>query len=378
MKFFNNPRKVVFLSRPNRFVVLCDLDGRVVKAFLPNPGRLWELLLPGVVIYLEEVFREGRKLPFTAVAVERDGHPVMLHTHTNNDVARHLIERGLVPSLKGAEIIKREVTVGKSRFDFLLKKGVRDIYLEVKSCTLFSKEVAMFPDAITERGRRHLEELSALSYGTTGSAVLFIIHCPSVEHFLPEYHTDLAFAETLLDVRKRVRIIPLAVGWRNDLSIMAEVREVNLPWKMVEREARDRGCYLLILRLRKGAAIEVGKLGTVRFRKGYYTYVGSAKRCLSKRVERHRKLRKRLFWHIDYLRSVAEFHVVLPIRTSDDLECEVAGAVKDMADGEIPGFGASDCSCPSHLFRTEGDPMADPRFHSLVLHYRMDRLFDVG
>jgi sugar fermentation stimulation protein A len=157
---------------------------------------------------------------------------------------------------------------------------------------------------------------------------------------------------------------------------MPEVREVTVPWKMVEREAHDRGCYLLILRLRKGATIEVGKLGKVRFRKGYYTYVGSAQRFLSKRVERHRRLRKRLFWHIDYLRSVAEFHTVLPIRTSDDLECKVAGAVKLVADGEVPGFGASDCSCTSHLFWSEVDPMTVPPFHSLILHYRMDRLFD--
>ncbi|MFQ5330139.1 MAG: DNA/RNA nuclease SfsA [Thermodesulfobacteriota bacterium] len=376
MKFFNNPQKAVFLSRPNRFVVICDLDGREVRAFLPNPGRLWELLLPGVVVYLEEAFREGRKLPFTAVAVERDGHPVMLHTHTNNDVAHHLIERGLIPAIEGAAIVRREVTVGRSRLDFLLRQGGKELYLEVKSCTLFNKKVAMFPDAITERGRRHLEELATLSDGQTDSAVLFIIHSPSVEHFLPEYHTDLAFAKTLIKVRKRVQVIPVAVGWSSDLSLMAGVREIPMPWKLVEREAHDSGCYLLILRLRKEAVIEVGKLGKVRFREGYYTYVGSARKSLSKRVERHRRLRKRLFWHIDYLRSVAEFHTVLPIRTSDDLECEVAGAVKEVATGEVTGFGASDCSCPAHLFRSEEDPMTAPRFHSLILHYRMERLFD--
>jgi len=376
VKFFNSPQKAVFLSRPNRFVVVCDLGGREVRAYLPNPGRLWELLLPGVTVYLEEAFREGRKLPFTAVAVERDGYPVMLHTHTNNDVAHYLIDMGLIPGLEGAAIVKREVTVGRSRLDFFLRKGKREIFLEVKSCTLFSKKVAMFPDAVTERGRRHLEELAALADGQTVSAVLFIIHCPSVEHFLPEYHTDLAFAETLLKVRKRVKIIPLAVGWRSDLSLMTEVREIAMPWSMIEREAHDSGCYLLILRLRKGVTIAVGKLGRVSFREGYYTYVGSARKSLSKRVARHRRLRKQLFWHIDYLRSVAEFHTVFPIRTSDDLECEVAGAVKEVADGEVTGFGVSDCSCPAHLFRSDEDPMTDPLFHSLILHYRMARLFE--
>jgi len=373
VKFFNNPRKGTFLSRPNRFTVVCDLDGRKVQAYLPNPGRLWELLLPGVVIYIEEASRDGRKMAFTAVAVEREGTPVMLHTHTNNDVARHLIESSLVPGLKGAEIVKREVTVGRSRFDFLLKKGGHNTYLEVKSCTLFHKKVAMFPDAVTERGRRHLEELAGLSGGGERSVVLFLIHCPSVEFFMPEYHTDLAFAETLCRVRKTVKVIPLAVGWSKNLSLLNTVRKVTVPWKEVEREAHDRGCYLFILKLTREVDVEIGRLGKVRFTKGYYTYVGSAGRSLSKRVERHRRLRKRFFWHIDYLRDVADFHTALPIRTVDDLECEVAGAVKEATDGEVAGFGASDCSCPSHLFRTADDPMLSPRFHALIHYFRMER-----
>ena len=134
---------------------------------------------------------------------------------------------------------------------------------------------------------------------------------------------------------------------------------------------------MIVLRLPEGVSINVGRLGKVDFRKGYYTYVGSAKRSLSKRIERHRRLRKKLFWHIDYLKAVAEFHVALHIRTEDDLECEVAQAVKEIADTEISSFGASDCSCSSHLFLTETDPLKSHQFHALLQYYRMDRLLDL-
>ena len=97
LRFFGSIEKGTFLSRPNRFVIACNLGGRIVKAFLPNPGRLKELLLPGATLYLEEVKDENRDLPFTAVAVEREGERVVLHTHRTNDVARYLIETGSCP-----------------------------------------------------------------------------------------------------------------------------------------------------------------------------------------------------------------------------------------------------------------------------------------
>jgi len=144
----------------------------------------------------------------------------------------------------------------------------------------------------------------------------------------------------------------------------------------VKREARDRGIYILILKLPKQASLEVGKLGKIKFRKGYYLYIGSAKRNLSRRIQRHRRIRKRLFWHVDFLRAIAEFHFALPIRTQDVLECEVALAVKDISDWEVPRFGSSDCSCASHLYGMLKDPLQSPQFISLLQYYRMDRLME--
>jgi len=374
LNLFGHTEKALFLRRPNRFTLICRINGKAVKAFLPNPGRLWELLLPGTTVCLEKTLPTKDRMPYTAVAVLRDGHPVMIHTHRTNDLAQELIERNLIPGLKGCQIIRREVPHGRSRFDFLLKKGGKEIFLEVKSCTLFGKKLAMFPDAVTERGKRHIQELAELADHSRAGVVLFLIGWPQAEFFMPEYHTDLEFSRTLLAVKDKISIIPLAVEFNEELSLTGRVRVLKIPWEIVEKEAEDRGSYILILRLPENISLEIGKLGQVPFRKGYYLYFGSAMKNLSKRIQRHRRIGKNLFWHIDYLRAHAQFHVALPIRTQDDLECEIARAGKGIAGWEVPGFGASDCSCRSHLYGMSEDPLKSVKFISLLQYFRMDRL----
>lgn len=348
----------------------------MVRAFLPNPGRLLELLLPGTPVYLEKA-TPNLKLPYTAVAAERDGYKVVLHTGKTNRVARHLIEAGAVPELKGFKVIRPEIRQGHSRFDFLLRRGDEDLILEVKSCTLFSRRVAMFPDAVTERGRRHIEELSGIASNGTRAAVLFVIHWPKAEVFLPDFHTDPAFAKALLEVRERLTVLPVAIRWEEDLTIdPRHAKVLDIPWDAVEEEAHDRGSYLLILRLNEKRRVHVGGLGELALKKGFYIYVGSARKGLKARIERHRRMRKRYFWHIDYLRAYAEFRGALPVRSKDDLECRMAASLWELTGASIPRFGSSDCSCPSHLFYTFEDPLASPGFHALLQRFRMERLVE--
>ena len=375
MKFFGPTQKATYLDRPNRFTLVCRLNGKKVKAFLPNPGRLWELLLPGVTVYLEKASNQDRKLHYTVVAIQRENHPVMVHTHRTNDLVDHLLRKRLIPGLEDAKVVRREVKHGRSRFDFLLERKRKEIFLEVKSCTLFGRRVAMFPDAVTARGKRHVEELVELSTARKSGAVVFLICWPKAEFFMPEYHTDLQFSRTLLSAKDKIFIIPLAVEMGEDLSLASRVRTLEIPWKLVEREAEDRGSYILILRLPARKNIEIGKLGRLQFKAGYYLYAGSAQKNLTQRLERHRRERKNLFWHVDYLRAQAEFHWALPIRTGDDLECELASALKKIAGWEVPGFGSSDCSCDSHLFGMAKDPLHSPEFIALLQYFRMDRLF---
>jgi len=374
MHLFNHMIRARFLKRPNRFLVQCEWKGRILCAFLPNPGRLQELLFPGRIIHLvREEKSSNRKTRYTAVAVDRDGQPIMLHTHLTNEVARYFLNKRKIPGLENARIVRSEIRVGRSRFDFLLEEGNKTILLEVKSCTLVGERVAMFPDAVTERGARHLRELAEISEEGVRAVFLFIVHWPFARIFMPDFHTDLNFSQTLLRVRDRVEVIPVSVHWKQDLSLSPDVKILNIPWDAIEKEAKDQGSYLLILNLKRNRKIDVGKLGKVHFRKGFYIYVGSAMANLCKRMNRHRHLRKRHHWHIDELRAVAEFHSVLAIRSSERLECEVAKGMSEIAEWSVPRFGSTDCSCDTHLFGISSDPIQSEDFQKLLQYFRMDR-----
>ena len=234
----------------------------------------------------------------------------------------------------------------------------------------------MFPDSVTLRGRRHLEELARLAKEGMKSAVLFIAHLPGVRFFMPDYHTDLAFAETFLRVRNDVELIPVSVTWHEDLNLSSEARLLKIPWEYIEREARDRGSYLVLLRMQEKRGVRVGSLGSLPMSEGFYIYVGSAMTNLSRRMERHRRLRKSHHWHIDNLRAIADVHSLLAIRSSERLECEIASALSKIAEWKVPGFGASDCDCNAHLFGFSVDPLLTPAFQDLLIYFRMDRNYD--
>jgi sugar fermentation stimulation protein A len=355
-------------------LIRCEWKGETIRAFLPNPGRLQELLIPGRLVYLvREEESEHRKTRFTAIAVDREGCPILLHTLRTNDAARYLLQKGRIPGLEKTRILRSEVRVGQNRFDFLLREGEKPLLLEVKSCTLVSGKVAMFPDAVTERGTRHLKELAKLSAEGMETAVLFMVHWPFAEIFMPDYHTDLNFSRTLLRVRRQVRVIPISVTWDQNLCLSPRSRLLQIPWDYIEEEARDRGSYLVILGLKRNRTLSVGRLGEVVFRRGFYIYVGSAMANLSQRIERHRRLRKAHHWHIDELRAVADFHSVLAIRSSERLECEISKSLSMISEWDIPGFGSTDCSCRTHLFGVSSDPLRSEEFHKLLQHFRMNR-----
>jgi len=346
-------------------------NGRVVEAFLPNPGRLWELFLPDATLHLARSRGGERKTAYTVLAVERDGEPVFLHTHQANAVARHLIEAGRVPGLEGARVVRAEVPMGRSRFDFLLEHHGREVVAEVKSVTLFGNGIAMFPDAVTERGRRHLLELAELAGRGVRTVALFLVQTPHVRWFLPDYHTDLEFSRTLLAVRDAVEILPVSVGWTPELALRPEVRRLDVPWDFLEREVADGGSYLLLVHLPRRRRIEVGRLGTLSFGGGWHVYVGSAMKGLTRRIERHVRRRKRFHWHIDYLREAGDQVIPLPIRSSQRQECQLAAACSALLEPGPIGFGCSDCDCTTHLFHAPAHPLHSPAFHRLLQGFRM-------
>ena len=367
-------RKGSFTDRPNRFIVHAELDGRMVTCHMPNPGRMWELLFPGVVLYLRQADNPNRKTGYDVVGIERDGVPVLLDTQYTNTAAASLVQDHKIPGWESYDLIRREVTVGDSRFDLLLGRENELFYVEVKSCTLFSTRGAMFPDAVTERGRKHILELAAMHDKGIHTGVLFLVHWDRASWFLPDYHTDPAFAAAFQESAPRLDWKALAIRWDTSFSYPEPVGLLSYPEDILKRENHDRGDYMIVLQIRTEKDICIGARGDIRFPAGYYVYVGSAKKNLAARMARHQRRRKQMHWHIDYLRQEGDIIAVIPIRTADDLEHEIAQAVDTVADWHIAGFGCTDCHCPSHLFGFTHNPIHDQRFMQVVEDFRMNRL----
>ncbi len=363
--------KGFFLKRLNRFVVECSVDGKNTLAYLPNPGRLLEILLPNTPLYLHPA-RAGKKLPYTIYGAQKDKNIIMLHTHYTNHIVRRLIDEGLIEELQGYRVVKEEIRFGNSRLDFLLERRNKKLYLEVKSCTLFHKGIAMFPDAPTERGRRHLIELSKAQ----AAAVLFLIHCPDVQAFFPDFHTDLEFAQTLYSLRSSLKVLAVKVGWNEQMEVSTRAQKVKVGLDLLDKELQDSGVYAIVLRLDSARRIKTGSLGEILYPEGYYIYVGTAKKGLRKRINRHRAARKRLHWHIDYLRRHSSVLQGFAIRGPERSECELAEAIRRLSDWQIEGFGSTDCNCQGHLFAMADNPLQSKRFIDTILDFRVEGLLN--
>lgn len=166
----------------------------------------------------------------------------------------------------------------------------------------------------------------------------------------------------------------MALRWDSSFSRPEPVRLLTYPEGVLTAENHDCGDYLFVIRISDDVDIVIGSKGTMHFPKGYYVYTGSAKKNLAARLARHRRKRKNLHWHIDYLRQKADVIAAIPIRTSQDLEHELAGAVDAASDWRIDGFGCTDCHCPSHLFGFTANPIHDRPFIQIVEDFRMNRL----
>lgn len=187
-----------FQERPNRFTVVFERDKTVEKAHLRDPGRLKELLLPQARLILRPALNPAnRKTKYDVIAVWSEGIWVLINSGFHSDLAAELIESRIIYELSDYEIEKREYTFGKSRIDFLLSNKSHKMLLEVKGCTLVEQGRAKFPDAPTERGKRHLEELIKAKNQELSAAVLFIIPREDPEIFSPNWEMDLEFSQTL-------------------------------------------------------------------------------------------------------------------------------------------------------------------------------------
>lgn len=187
----------IFLERPNRFIAKVEIDGIPETVHVKNTGRCKELLIPGVKVILEKSDNPLRKTKFDLIAVYKKNFGLInIDSQAPNKVVSEWLSR------KNYDFIKPEYSFGKSRIDFYMERGSEKFLLEVKGCTLEIGGKGFFPDAPTERGVKHLRELSAATKNGYKCAVAFVIQMEGIGEVFPNTETHPEFGIALEEAKK--------------------------------------------------------------------------------------------------------------------------------------------------------------------------------
>ncbi|HIT31760.1 MAG TPA: DNA/RNA nuclease SfsA [Candidatus Enterenecus stercoripullorum] len=189
-------RPARFLSRPNRFIAQVELGGREETVHVKNTGRCRELLVPGRTVYLEESSNPQRKTRFDLIAVDKDGLLINMDAQAPNQVFAEWAGAGHFR--ENLTLLRPETTWGGSRFDFYWEDaaGARG-FVEVKGCTLEERGLAMFPDAPTLRGVKHLRELARAQGEGYECSVCIVLQMKGCRRFCPNERTHPEFGQAL-------------------------------------------------------------------------------------------------------------------------------------------------------------------------------------
>ena len=186
-----------FIERVNRFRVTLEVEHVEVDAHLPNSGRLTELLTPGRPCWLKPASSPHRKTDFDLKLVAYAGVLVSVDARLPNPLFAEALEQGQLAPFQGCQGFEREVSLGESRIDFRLTMSDGFLWVETKSVTLVEDGMALFPDAPTARGSRHVQTLADAVQDGSRSAVVFVVQRPDARCFAPYDAADHAFGKAL-------------------------------------------------------------------------------------------------------------------------------------------------------------------------------------
>ena len=227
---YENVTRAKFLSRPNRFIAKVEIEGKEETVHVKNTGRCKELLVPNCTVFLEGSKNPERKTKYDLIAVEKKTDSGVMLINMDSQVVNAAAAEWLPKSCLFSENAKfhREYTHKDSRFDFYIEDGERKAFLEVKGVTLEVEGAALFPDAPTERGIKHLKGLCEAIDEGYESYVLFVIQMKPITHFSPNEKMHKAFADAMCECRDRgVNIIAM------DCNICEDSIEIDSPVKII-------------------------------------------------------------------------------------------------------------------------------------------------
>lgn len=204
MIFETSLQKGILIRRYKRFLADVKIDpSRTVTAHVPNTGSMKSTRKPGSPVMLSHHSSPKRKLEWTLELIEANNHWVGVNTALSNRIVEEAISSGKIASLKLYDHIRREVKYGESsRIDLLLERGEERCYVEVKNVTYREGDRALFPDAVTTRGHKHLVELSNMVKAGHRAVIFFLVNRADCTSMGPASEIDKKYSETLASVAK--------------------------------------------------------------------------------------------------------------------------------------------------------------------------------
>lgn len=198
---YNNILPAVFVSRPNRFIAEIELEGRVEICHVKNTGRCRELLTHGARVYVQKSDNPKRKTKYDLISVFKGGELVNIDSQAPNKVFGEWVSEGNF--IKNISLIKPECRYKNSRFDFYMEADGRKIFAEIKGVTLEENGTAMFPDAPTERGVKHIGELCECIADGFEAYIFFVIQMKGCRRLIPNRKTHREFADALSEAESK-------------------------------------------------------------------------------------------------------------------------------------------------------------------------------
>lgn len=188
----------IFLERPNRFIALVEIEGKVHKCHVKNTGRCRELLIPGATVYLQGSDNPARKTAYDLISVYKGERLINLDSQAPNAVFGESAD--LI--FADIQLLHREYTYKSSRFDFYIEAAGRKILVEVKGVTLEEEGVVAFPDAPTQRGLKHIRELIDARQNGYDCYLCFVVQMQGVKYFVPNDAAQPEFGQALRQARQ--------------------------------------------------------------------------------------------------------------------------------------------------------------------------------